>query len=138
MSESLADRIARHEGLRLKPYRDQVGKLTIGYGRNLDDKGITKDEAIFLRGNDIQEVTDELNNNLPFFKDLEWTYKAVLIEMCYQLGIKGLMEFKNTLAAFGQRDYKSAAAHMRDSKWYKQVPERAEELARIVETGIMP
>ena len=52
----LRSQLERHEGLRLKPYRDTVGKLTVGYGRNLEDVGISRDEADFMLDNDIDQV----------------------------------------------------------------------------------
>jgi len=52
--------------LRLKPYRDSVGKLTIGVGRNLDDVGISAEEADVLLANDIAKAQAELKQALPW------------------------------------------------------------------------
>ena len=66
----LHEMLIRHEGLRLKPYRDTVGKLTVGVGRNLDDVGITREEALMLLNNDIAEVRREVKRAFPWFTRL--------------------------------------------------------------------
>jgi len=137
MTETLRDQLVRHEGLRLKPYRDTVGKMTIGVGRNLDDVGIFKPEAMLMLDNDIQRATDDLRAACPWVDDLQWARKAVLLNMTFNLGIGRLLEFKHTLAAVRAGDYKAAAAHMLESKWAKQVGSRAVELAKIMESGEM-
>ena len=69
--ETLIEQLMRHEGFRTKPYRCSAGKLTIGYGRNLDDKGITKAEAFMMLKNDIEEAYLDLIGELPWFHSLQ-------------------------------------------------------------------
>lgn len=136
MIESLRARIIRHEGLRLKPYRDTKGKLTIGVGRNLDDVGISESEAYMLLDNDLARARSDLMKNLLWAGNLDSARFGVLLEMIFQLGIGKVMGFTNTLAALQKGDYKAAAAGMRGSLWAKQTPARVEELAKIMESGI--
>ena len=140
MTEALMNRIkaqlVRHEGLRLKPYRCTAGKLTIGYGRNLDDKGISKSEAYELLANDIRSCGEQLIDEIPeIYSGLDEVRKSVLLNMCFNLGIGGLLEFKNTLAFVAAGDWERAANGMLASKWAKQVGHRAIELSELMRKG---
>lgn len=130
--------IQRHEGLRLKPYRDTVGKLTIGYGRNLIDRGITQAEAECLLRNDLRDVTAGLDRVLPWWRGLDVVRRAVLVDMGFNLGVGGLAKFTNTLAAVQARDWEGAARGMLASKWAKQVGARAVRLAVMMRLGEWP
>jgi len=137
MTEALMNRIkaqlVRHESLRLKPYRCTAGKLTIGYGRNLDDKGISKSEAYELLANDIRSCGEQLIDEIPeIYSGLDEVRKSVLLNMCFNLGIGGLLEFKNTLAFVAAGDWERAANGMLASKWAKQVGHRAIELSELM------
>lgn len=127
-----------HEGVRLKPYTDTVGKLTLGIGRNLDDRGITQEEAEYLLSNDISDVWLQLVSQLPFFSRLDTVRQAVLIDMGFNLGTSGLMSFRNTLAAVADGRYADAASGMLASKWAEQVGRRAQRLAEMMRTGVVP
>ena len=83
-----------HEGLRLKPYRCAAGKLTIGVGRNLEDVGITEEEALYLLKNDIRRVINELKDVLPFWNELSKTRQEALIDMCFNLGLSRFWALK--------------------------------------------
>src|SRR5574338_147605 len=131
----LVRQLTRHEGLRLRPYVDSVGKLTIGIGRNLQDKGISEDEAHFLLDNDINECVADLAARYPWFVDLDEVRQRVLVDMRFNLGASAFGKFRNTLAAVARGDYRAAAAGMRASKWAGQVKGRAVTLARWMETG---
>jgi lysozyme len=140
MTEALMNRIkaqlVRHESLRLKPYRCTAGKLTIGYGRNLDDKGISKSEAYELLANDIRSCGEQLIDEIPeIYSGLDEVRKSVLLNMCFNLGIGGLLEFKNTLAFVAAGDWERAANGMLASKWAKQVGHRAIELSELMRKG---
>lgn len=133
--ESLKDRIVRHESLRLAPYRDTMGKLTIGVGRCLDTKGISRDEALYLLDNDIAYVKEHAASAFPWILGLDDARKDVLFEMVFQLGINGVLSFKNMLAAMRDHNWPSAATNMLSSAWHKQTPARCEELAAIMLNG---
>jgi len=129
--------LMRDEGLRLKVYRDSAGIETIGVGRNLRDKGISHDEAMFLLENDIDEcIADCLT--FPWFADLNPVRQRVLINMRFNLGASRLRQFKNTLGYVSRGEYQLAAEGMLASKWAKQVGQRAIRLARMMETGREP
>jgi lysozyme len=133
---TLKEQLTRDEGLRLHPYKDSVGKLTIGVGRNLDDVGISQQEAEFLLDNDIQEATSRLLEALPWAAGLDLARFSVLINMTFNMGIGGLMGFKHFLAAVQAGDYKLARDHMLASLWAEQVGPRAHRLAIQIETGV--
>ena len=124
--------LVKHEGLKLKPYRCTANKLTIGVGRNLEDRGITEDEAFCLLENDIKEVLKDLKNKISFYDKLKEKHKIVLINMAFNLGIAGLLKFKNFLSALRKEDFKEAKKEMLNSKWAKQVGRRADELADMI------
>lgn len=139
MNSSVADLIADlklDEGLRLKPYRDTVGKLTIGIGRNLDDVGISESEAEYLLGNDINRTIDDMDRLMPWWQGLDDTRKRVLINMGFQMGVSGLLKFKATLKAVQDGDYSLAASRMLDSLWFKQTPNRAKRLCEMMRSGV--
>ncbi len=140
MTEALMNRIkaqlVRHEGLRLKPYRCTAGKLTIGIGRNLDDRGISQKEAYAMLERDILDFEHQLLDEIPdVYSGLDEVRQSVLLNMCFNLGIKGLLGFKNTLASIGAGDWERAANGMLASKWAKQVGLRAIELSELMRKG---
>jgi len=126
--------LIEHEGCALKPYKCTAGKTTIGVGRNLEDKGISSEEALYLFNNDIRACVTDLE--LFFFPKQFLSFpdniQSVLINMRFQLGHTGLKRFKKMLQAFRLEDYREAAIQMKDSQWYKQVPKRAKELIQMV------
>lgn len=131
----LAEQLKKHEGLRLKPYKDTVGKSTIGIGRNLEDKGITEQEALFMLNNDVDYFYTNLSKILPWFNNIDDARQNVLVNMAFNLGVSGLMSFKNTLKLAQKGQYIAASSAMLDSKWAKQVGYRAEDLAEQMRTG---
>lgn len=125
----LAQDLLRDEGLRLKPYRCTAGKLTIGVGRNLDDRGITESEALLLLDNDIKAFWGQLAVAQPWIFSAPEAVQEVLLNMCFNLGLAGLLQFRQTLALLEAGRYAEAAGEMLRSKWAGQVGERAERLA---------
>jgi len=127
--------LIRHEGMRLKPYRCPAGKLTIGVGRNLEDVGITEEEAMYLLENDIkraeQVAVQCCANHGVLFETLPDDAQLVLVNMAFNLGYK-LNGFKKMFYALSLGDYEEAAKEMLDSRWARQVGKRAEELAEIM------
>lgn len=147
--ETLKERISRHEGRCLEPYRCTAGKLTIGVGRNYEDnplpefvaaylaehKCITNDMVDQLLDQDIERCEKHVDNKLPWAKSLEKTRYEILVEMCFQLGIYGLMQFHKTLACLEAGDIDGTVHNMLDSDWHRQTPARAEELANLMLKG---
>lgn len=128
----LVKQLIEHEGLRLKPYRCSAGKLTIGIGRNLDDRGITEKEAMLLLRNDILECVKDLRTIFPRFERIAETRRNVLIDMRFNLGPKRFRGFKKMIAAVKARDFEEAARQMADSQWYWQVGDRAKTLIEMM------
>ena len=159
---TIEEQLILHEGLRLEVYKCPAGYWTIGVGRNLESKplrkeeqeyifkrsgltpdevievlkerGITKDEALFLLANDIEDAVKDLSN-FDWFEDLDPIRKKVVIDMWYNLGPTKFRQFKRMIAALARGDYKAAAAEMVDSAWYHQVGTRARRLVKMMKTG---
>ena len=132
----LRSQLERHEGLRLKPYLDTATppRLTIGYGRNLDDVGISREEADYMLSNDIDKVVRELVT-VDEYVALDCIRQTVIANMTVNMGFRGVIQFKRMWAAIGRKDYAAAAREMLDSKWRRQVGNRAIELAEIMRSG---
>ncbi len=133
--DMLINSLIANEGMKLKPYRDTVGKLTIGVGRNLDDEGITKEEALILLNNDITRLIKQLTL-IPSFSQLSEPRQRVIVEMAFNLGLEGLMKFKDMWKAIEHKDWESAAKEMSDSLWAKQVGQRAVRLITEMRLGM--
>ena len=131
-ADQLRADLVRDEGMRLEPYRDSVGKLTIGVGRNLDDNGITEAEALILLDNDIGRASIDLERNIAFFGELPWPVRRALLNMNFNLGWPRLAGFKKMLAALEAGDFHNAADEALDSKWARQVFARAERIAELI------
>lgn len=127
--------LIRHEGMRLKPYHCSAGFLTIGYGRNLEAKGISSTEAELMLRNDINDVQKELDIAFPWWRTLSDNRQRVLIDMGFNLGIQKLRGFKNTINYIRNGAYDMAASNMLKSKWAKQVGNRAVRLAEMMREG---
>lgn len=151
----LVDELVRDEGLRLKAYRCTGGYMTIGVGRNLDmvgiseaeqrslgitretclRAGITRLQAQTLLINDIERVERELDRNLAWWRDLSDARQRVLINMCFNLGVRGLLEFRRMLRAAHAGHYEVAASEMGRSLWARQVGRRCKRLQAMMRTG---
>lgn len=132
--DQIIEQLITDEGMEVKPYRDTEGYITIGVGRCLDTKGITKDEAIYLLNNDVQEVIKKLSRNQTFL-NLDDIRQSVLINMAFNLGHNGLLKFRNMWDAIESEDFERASEEMLDSKWANQVGRRARRLANEMRTG---
>ena len=124
------------EGCRLKPYKCTAGKLTIGYGRNLDDVGISQAEANYMFERDFAKAEADAKKICMEFginaEDMIEQRFYVLTDMCFNLGYGGLKKFKGMLTALKNGLYDDAANHMLDSLWAKQVGNRATQLAALM------
>lgn len=120
--------LKEHEGFRAKVYQCPAGKNTIGYGRNLDDRGITLEEAEMLLDNDIIECVKDLST-FPWWNNLTDVRQAALIDMRFNLGPSRFRSFKQMLRALDMGDYTEAAHQVLNSNYAKQVGRRAEHIA---------
>lgn len=155
--DEIKQRLTVHEGFRSKPYRCKANKLTIGIGRNIEDrpfteeelrlvdkdymtKGITKAQAFAILARDVMQFDFELRQNIPFYERLDDERQYALLDMVFNMGIgnskKGLLSFKNMLNYMGTGFYKQAAAECLNSKYGRELPTRAGRIARTIETGV--
>ena len=119
----------------LFPYRDTVKKLTIGYGRNLTDRGITREEAELMLDYDLNLAIADASS-LPYWDSLSPVRQIVMSDMSFNLGLSRLRGFKKLHAALAIQDYNLAGHEMQDSKWYRQTERRAKVLVAAMKTGI--
>lgn len=134
MNESLKNQLIRHEGLRLKPYKCTANKTTIGVGRNLDDVGISEDEAMLLLENDIKKIKEQAEK-FPWFLKLNESRQNVVLNMIFNLGLNGFLKFKETMHYLESGQYDQAAIEMLESAWADQVGSRAKELSKTMFDG---
>lgn len=133
--QDIHDLLILHEGKRLKPYIDTVGKLTVGVGRNLFSVGISDDECMLMLDNDISRSIEDVRFLFSCYDSLDRPRQLVLISMAFNLGRLRLSKFVRFIWAVHQKDYDTAAQEMRDSRWYEQVGHRGEQLARTMQSG---
>lgn len=130
--EKLTASISLHEGLRLKPYYDTVGKLTIGYGRNLTDDGLTADEAATLLSNDIQSCVREAQtqNWWPYVENDD-AWSRAMVELLFNMGAGGVAGFQVMLACLKAGDGTGAGNALLNSTYARQVGQRAKDIADL-------
>ena len=124
-----------HEGKKNKAYICPAGKITIGVGRNLEDKGLSDEEIEYLLHNDIKECIQDLSHIFPNFYDLDDVRQAVLVDMRFNLGPARFRSFKKMIAAIRKGDFSKAAEEMKDSRWFEQVKQRGKRLYKMMKTG---
>lgn len=132
--EKLINQLKRHEGLRIKPYKCTANKTSIGYGRNLDDNGISIYEAEMLLQNDVNHILRQLETVI-WYMLLDDVRKAVIVNMAYNMGIQGMLGFKKMIAAIQKQDWETVAKEMLDSDYGRELKTRATELSKQLETG---
>jgi len=127
--------LLRQESVALKPYKDKMGHLTIGVGRNLDQRGIDESEALLMLDNDITSIWHALTAKFTFFGSLDDARQHALISAAFNLGVDGLGRFTKMVAAIESQNYAAAADEILDSDWAKQAPSRAKECAEMMRNG---
>ena len=140
--EKLKAMLRVDEAVRKYPYDDATGKapqskgkITIGVGRNLTDRGLRPSEIDFLLDNDIDAVLGEIALHAPWFAVMSDARQLVVANMVFNLGWPRFAGFKLTIALLAKGKYAAAADAMLDSKWATQVGQRAETLADMMRTG---
>ena len=130
--------LKRDEGEVLHAYQDTLGFWTIGIGILIDKRkggGLRPEESEFIFRNRLKLLDAEFADRLPWIAKLDPARRGVLVNMAFQLGVAGLLGFKNTLAMIQAGKYQDAAKAMLESKWAKQTPARARRLSKQMETG---
>ena len=133
--QRLFKQLRLHEGVEKFPYRCTAGYLTIGVGRNIEERGLLDDEIDFILDNDIEVVMNEVSVTFDWFFDLSEVRQRVVADMIFNIGMPRFKQFKKMIAALEKGDWSEAANQMMDSKWAKQVGKRAERLRDMMETG---
>lgn len=132
----LKNELIQGEGYYSHPYYDIYGKLHIGVGRNIEERGLVPTEIDLMLNHDIDWCWSELINRYPWFYTLDENRKVVVLEMYFSLGAKKFMTFKNFITAMDKKLYSLASIEMLDSKWSKDIGDiRAKRLSRAMEIG---
>jgi lysozyme len=131
----LIEQLKRHEGIKLTPYKCTSDKLTIGVGRNLEDVGISEEEAEMLLQNDIQRAVTQLKERFPWTLELDEVRFAALINFTFNVGIGTVSKFVNAMALLKAKNYDMAADEFLQSRWAEQVGQRAVEVTEQIRTG---
>tara|TARA_R100000781_G_C4071868_1_gene124740 strand:+ start:570 stop:995 length:426 start_codon:yes stop_codon:yes gene_type:complete len=130
--QDIVEDIKKHEGFRSKVYECTEGYDTIGYGFAIKDLTMDEDVATLILMKKLHTLLQRITVAFPWFKDIDETAKKVVINMCYQLGIRGFSKFKKTIYYLETEQYEEASIEMLDSLWAKQTPNRAKELSEEI------
>ena len=125
--ENLLESIKKNEGFRGDPYKDTLGFQTIGYGTKLP---LSEAEAEVIAKMRLKDKIKELEKKEPFINELPLDKQEIIVEMCYQMGVNGVLRFRRMWKALKEFDYRLASVEMLDSKWAKQTFSRAYELSK--------
>ena len=131
----LIDQLIVHEGLVLNSYECTAGKVTIGVGRNLEDNGISKEEAMYLLENDIARIAGTLYRTFDWFKDLSESRKEAVINMVFNMGLGNFQKFKKTISYIERGEFELAGAEALNSRWAEQVGDRSLEICQMISSG---
>lgn len=118
-----------------KIYTDTVGKISVGIGRNLTDRGFSDDEIDLMYANDVRMAEADARALVPNFDKLNDVRQEVLVNLSFNMGKSRLSGFKKFLAALAIQDFSRAADEMKDSAWYGQVKDRGVRLVYAMRFG---
>lgn len=127
--KELVESIKRHEGFRGEVYKDTLGFDTIGYGTKLP---LSKEESQMLLESRLKKFIKEMETKEPFINKLPIDKQMILVEMVYQMGVNGVLNFRNMWKALKVEDYETASKEMLNSRWAIQAPNRAKKLAEMM------
>jgi len=137
ISSELLAQLKRHEGFRSYPYLCTSGKLSVGYGRNLEDVGVTHAEAEYLLKNDVYAAIRELDK-YPWAAELDQVRFDAMVNFMFNVGANTFAKFKKMIAAMEAQDYGRASMEILDSRYAKQVGQRAQDVSYMIEVGEYP
>jgi len=144
--KDLLARLKLNEGVKLFPYICPAGKLTVGWGRNLEERGITKEEAEVMLMTDMRVALEALDHTYPWWRSMTSPRQIALADMAFNLGITGLTKFRKMITALSQQRWTDAAeeclwndkTHGVATKYAEQVGRRAVRNAHAFEFGEFP
>lgn len=131
-AEALHQTLLQHEGHRTHPYRDTVGKITIGIGRNLTDRGLSSAEIKCLYDTDVRLAAEALDDVWPDWHNAPHHAQIALLSMAFNLGLPRLRGFRKMRAALHRHDFEEAAIEAQDSKWAHQTGHRATHITVLL------
>jgi lysozyme len=134
MKVKLRTLLIKHEDLKLLPYRDVFGNITIGIGRNLTGRGVLPTEVDMMFDHDVDHFFNFLSLAFPWFNKLNEARQCALVDMCF-MGTKTFLEFKEMIAALEKEDFERAAQEIIHSHYEAEVHQRAHDIAEIIRTG---
>ena len=136
---NLIDRLIKYEGLELFPYSDITGKrlyiegnISIGCGRNLEHKGISKEEALFMLQNDIDDCNDDLKKIFPKWLEFSGGRRVALRDVRFQHGGRGFRLFKKMIKAILRDDWNGASFELLESQYARKHVRRANDNAELL------
>ena len=134
---NISDLIKKHEGYRDKPYKCSAGRITIGYGHNLESAGLPIQISEALLEMDIKAAEDDLQSvfDIDTLYSISYSRYSVLVNMMFNLGLTRFKGFRLMIQAVKNKDFEQAALEMLDSKWAKQVGARSSELSTMMKRG---
>ena len=133
MIDDLVKSIKGHEGFVNHVYKDSKGIDTIGYGTKMP---LSQEECLMILKHRLQQKIDTLQDAKPFIVEFPDKVQNVLYEMAYQMGVEGLLKFKNTWKYLQDWDFEDASEEMLDSQWArKDSSSRAKELSNIIKAA---
>ena len=130
--QEIVAEIKRHEGFRPTVYKCTEGYDTIGYGFAIKDLDIDEDVADLILMKKLHTLLQRISVAFPWFQDIDDIAKSVVVNMCYQLGLRGFSKFKKTIYLLETNQYQEASIEMLDSLWAKQTRNRAKELSETL------
>ena len=133
--EKLKQTLIIDEGLKLKLYLDHLGIETIGVGRNLRDRGISEEKAMQMLDEDIEIIQHELSQNLPFYDEMPEAVQLALCNLCFNMGISRLLQFKKTLQHLKNKEFGKASDELLDSRYATQLPNRSKRVADLIRSA---
>ena len=130
--QGIVAEIKRHEGFSPTVYKCTEGYDTIGYGFAIKDLDIDEDVADLILMKKLHTLLQRISVAFPWFQDIDDIAKSVVVNMCYQLGLRGFSKFKKTIYLLETNQYQEASIEMLDSLWAKQTRNRAKELSETL------
>ena len=134
--KDLLEKIKHHEGFVEHVYDDSLGIPTIGYGFAIKDLILDEDIAEEILIRKLEKLKRNANSRFQWLEDMPQEVQAVILNMCYQLGVTGVSKFRKAISALQEGDWDEAANEMLDSLWARQTPNRATELSDIVRNQV--
>jgi lysozyme len=149
MDELLKEILEKHEGKKRRKYKCTAGRWTIGIGHNMEDEPLPEEMQRFLDSNGYitdemiyelleKDIEDAINDAWDLYPNLE-SYsearQAALIDFLFNVGKRVALQFKRFNRAVNEEKWDNAAKYLLESKYARQVGQRAQTIARMLREG---